>query len=305
MSNLTVIILTFNEEIHIKRCIDCLEGLNSRIIVVDSFSTDQTCDIALELGAEVYKNIFVNQAQQFQWAMENCGISSEWVLRVDADETIDEKLSKNISLFIHEDGRGFNGAIFNRKHIFLGRWIKYGGRYPLPMLRLFRVGAAHIEQRWMDEHIVLDVGVSCVLDGGFEDNNLNSVSWFIDKHNKYATREMVDIMLKSCSEKKDSEITSATSYSIRMKRFFKEKIYLKMPYFVRPFLYFIFRYIFQLGFLDGRAGFSYHFMQGLWYRCLVDVKCIEVEIAWRSCSCDQEKITVLEAISGFKLRDRT
>ncbi|MDO6712877.1 glycosyltransferase family 2 protein [Aliiglaciecola sp. 2_MG-2023] len=300
-NNLTVIILTFNEKIHIKRCIESVSKLSNDILVIDSYSTDETCDLATSCGAKVFQNPFVNQAQQFQWAMDNCGIDSTWVLRLDADETLDDEMIQNIREFIANDGYGHNAGILNRKHIFLGKWVKHGGRYPLPMLRLFKRGTAHVEQRWMDEHIVLDKGTAKVIEGGFEDNNINSVSWFIDKHNKYATREMVDIMLKRLQPESATEITENTGLAIRFKRFLKESVYMKLPYFVRPFLYFNFRYFIQLGFLDGARGFAYHFMQAFWYRALVDLKCIEVERLWSDCTDDTSKIAILEQYSGYQL----
>lgn len=299
---LSIVVLTFNESIHIQRCVESLFGLGARIVVVDSYSTDGTQKMAEMLGADVFENPFVNQAQQFQWAMDHCNVDSEWVLRLDADEVIDDELVRNIQDFTANDGYGHNGAIFHRKHIFLGKWIRHGGRYPLPMLRLFRRGFAHIEQRWMDEHIVLDRGASRVLKGGFEDNNINSVGWFVDKHNKYATREMVDIMMKRLSNDVAEGITHGTGYSIKFKRFIKENMYNKLPYFVRPTLYFLYRYFIQLGFLDGAKGFAYHFMQGFWYRALVDLKCMEVERLMAGCSSNDEKIEVLEKYSGYKLK---
>ena len=300
---LAIIVLTYNENLHIARCIDAARGLDARVLIIDSFSTDETCKIAESMGAEVFQNPFINQAQQFQWAMDNCNVESEWVLRLDADETIDQELVSNINAFIVKNGHGHNGAIFHRKHIFLGKWVKYGGRYPLPMLRLFRNGYAHVEQRWMDEHIVLDNGTSTILKGEFADDNLNSVSWFIDKHNKYATREMVDIMLKRLRPSQDSKITQATSLPIKIKRFLKQSVYMKLPYFVRPFIYFNFRYILQLGFLDGGRGFAYHFMQAFWYRALVDLKCIEVEREWKSSMSLTDKVSILEKYSGYNLRE--
>ena len=303
MTNLSIIILTFNEELHIERAISCLNALSCRVVVLDSYSTDKTCDLALKKGAEVFQNKFVNHAKQFQWAIDNIKLESEWVLRLDADETLDLELIHNIQKFIENDGFGHNGAIFHRKHIFLGKWVKYGGRYPLPMLRLFKRDKAHIEQRWMDEHIVLDEGTSTVLRGDFSDNNLNSVTWFIDKHNKYATREMVDIMLKRLFPHADGKITKNSSFIIRFKRFLKQSIYMKLPYFMRPFFYFCFRYFIQLGFLDGASGFAYHFMQAFWYRTLVDLKCLEVDKLWDDCSNDEQKLKVLEKISGYSLAE--
>lgn len=305
MIDLTLIILTFNEELHLKRCIESVKNLNLRVVVVDSYSTDETKNIARQCGADFYQNAFVNQAQQFQWAMDNCQIDSQWVLRLDADEYINDELSASIERFIVNDGYGNNAAIFNRKHIFLGKWVRFGGRYPLPMIRLFKNGTAHIEQRWMDEHIVLDSGTSIVLEGGFFDDNLNSVSWFIDKHNKYATREVVDITLKKISPELSSNISQATGFKIKFKRALKQNIYLKLPYFIRPLLYFLFRYFFQLGFLDGSRGFAYHFLQAFWYRALVDLKCLELEQKLQLCKNKGDKLRVLEEFSGYKLsRDK-
>jgi glycosyltransferase involved in cell wall biosynthesis len=300
-TTLSIIILTFNESLHIERCISSCSNLNARIIVVDSLSTDSTCALAENLGAEVFQNPFISQAQQFQWAMDNCNVNTDWVLRLDADETIDDELVQNINTFINSDGFDNNGAIFHRKHIFLGKWVRFGGRYPLAMLRLFRNGKAHVEQRWMDEHIVLDEGNSTLLKGGFEDNNLNSVSWFIDKHNKYATREMLDVMLKKHGFSADNSISEGTGLAIRLKRFLKQSIYMNLPYFVRPFLYFNYRYFLQLGFLDGARGFAYHFMQGFWYRALVDLKCLEVERELSKVTSTNEKIKILEQFTGYKL----
>jgi glycosyltransferase involved in cell wall biosynthesis len=290
--------------LHIERAISCLNTLLCRVVVVDSYSTDQTCDLALKMGTEVFQNKFVNHAKQFQWAIDNIQLESEWVLRLDADETLDLELIHNIKEFIQNDGFKHNGAIFNRKHLFLGKWIRFGGRYPLPMLRLFRKGKAHVEQRWMDEHIVLDDGTATVLKGGFSDDNLNSISWFIDKHNKYATREMIDIMLKKIHPTSDSKITKKTGLKIKIKRFLKQYVYMKLPYFMRPAFYFLFRYFVQLGLLDGTRGFAYHFMQGFWYRALVDLKCMEIEQLWNGCKTKEEKLLILENFTGYKLMDR-
>lgn len=300
--NLAVIILTFNEEIHIGRLLRTLENMNVRVFVIDSYSSDSTLDICSYFNfVEVLQNKFINQSQQFQWAMDNCDIEENWVLRLDADELIEEDLIDNIRLFLNNDGYGHNGAVLERKHIFMGKWVKHGGRYPVHIMRLFRKGTAHVEQRWMDEHIVLDSGTSVVLKGGFSDDNLNSISWFIDKHNKYATREMVDIKLKQLDPSSDSKISDSTGVPILLKRFLKQNLYMKLPYFVRPILYFLYRFFIQLGFLDGARGFAYHFMQGLWYRALVDLKCLEVDLAWRQCSSVEEKYQILEELTGYNL----
>ena len=85
MLDLSVIILAYNEERHIARSIDNAKRIAKQVYVVDSYSTDKTCDIARERGAIVLQNKYVNQAQQFIWAMENCSVKTEWTMRLDAD----------------------------------------------------------------------------------------------------------------------------------------------------------------------------------------------------------------------------
>ncbi len=304
MSQITCVILTFNESLHIARAIENAKKVATRVIVVDSYSTDSTINISKELRVDVFQNKFISQAQQFEWAMQNCNIQSEWILRLDADETFDAVLADNIKNFILNQTT-YNGAIFHRKHYFLNKWVKRGGRYPLPMLRLFRKGTAHIEQKWMDEHIVLDTGESKLLKGEFVDDNLNNVSWFVDKHNKYATREVIDIYIKKLLPKHNVSITEGTGVSIRAKRFLKNNIYMKLPLFLRPFLYFIFRYFIQLGFLDGYRGFAYHFLQGFWYRVLVDIKYLEIAIEIEKVKAEtvSDKLAVIESFTNYDLSE--
>ncbi len=233
-NKITAVILTYNEQVHVSRCIKSIAPIVDRVVIVDSYSSDKTKELSTNLGGDFYQNAFVNQAQQFQWAMDNCNIQTEWVMRLDADEYIDGELTRSILDFVASADGDCNGAILNRRHVFLGKWVRFGGRYPLPMLRLFRKGTAHIEQKWMDEHIVLDSGYSVELKGGFYDDNLNSVSWFIDKHNKYATREMIDIMLRKIHSASDSTMTPNTGLKIRLKRLLKERVYQRLPYFLRP-----------------------------------------------------------------------
>lgn len=300
--NLTVIILTYNEELHIERCIQSLSPFAKQIFIVDSFSTDKTVEIAEELGAMVFTNPWVNYAEQFQWGLDHCPIETEWVMRMDADEYIEQPLIDEIVDKLPLLGADVSGVNLKRKHHFLGRWIKHGDRYPLVLLRIWRHGTAQIEQRWMDEHIVLNKGESVTFDGDFVDDNLNTVAWFIDKHNKYASREMVDIINhKHALFGVDESIQQSDAVQAKIKRFLKEKIYNQLPVFVRPTLYFIYRYFIRFGFLDGKEGFAYHFMQGFWYRCLVDLNVLEAERLLKGVESKEDKVAVLSKLTGLKL----
>lgn len=276
--DLTAIILTFNETLHIERCITRLKTVCREVIVVDSFSTDRTVDIARSLGATVLQNGWVNHAHQFNWALDHATISTQWVIRVDADEYLDSGLEALAALDTATPD--ITGFYLNRKYVFLGQWIRHGAMYPVQTLRIFRVGQGRVEQRWMDEHIVLASGQAASLHIDLVDDNLNPVSWWIQKHNGYATLEMLEAMnLKYGFMPRDERLqqTGATRSQAGMKRWIKERLYSRLPLFLRPFLYFLYRYVIRLGFLDGRKGLAFHFMQGFWYRALVDLKVLEAE----------------------------
>jgi glycosyltransferase involved in cell wall biosynthesis len=300
--DISVIILTFNEELHIERCIKNLQPIARQIFIVDSFSTDKTVPLCKALGASVFQRAWKNYADQFQWGLDNCPIQTSWVMRMDADEYLESRLIDEIISQFPTLSNDINGIYLKRKHHFLGRWIRHGDRYPLLLLRIWKNGQAHIENRWMDEHVVLHAGNSVVFDGDFVDDNLNTVEWFIEKHNRYASREMVDILNhKYQLFARDESIDESQTGQAKIKRFVKETFYNKLPLFVRPVLYFFYRYILRLGFLDGLEGFGYHFMQGFWYRCLVDLKCLEAERALAAAVSKEEKIARLVKLTGLKL----
>jgi glycosyltransferase involved in cell wall biosynthesis len=300
--DISVIILTFNEELHIERSIKNLQPIAKNIFIVDSFSTDKTVQIAETLGAKVFQRSWKNYADQFQWGLDNCPIKTTWVMRMDADEYLEPHLIEEIIRKFPTLPEDINGIFLKRKHHFLGRWIKHGDRYPLILLRIWKTGQAHIENRWMDEHIVLDSGNSVNFDGDFVDDNLNTVEWFIEKHNRYASREMVDILNQKYQLfSQDESIATTETGQAKIKRFIKESLYNKLPLFVRPVLYFFYRYILRFGFLDGKEGFAYHLMQGLWYRCLVDLKCLEAEKIIVGVESKKEKVERLIELTRLKL----
>lgn len=272
--DITVVILTLNEELHIRRVIESALAVTDRIIIVDSFSTDQTITIAKSLGAAVFQHAFVNQAQQFQWAMENCQVQTAWTLRLDADEFLTPELVDEMKSRVPVLDPSVSGVFIKRRVFFLGRWIRYGGYYPIKLLRLWRTGHARIEQRWMDEHTYLVQGTAIEFQHDMVDDNLNNLSWWTEKHNAYSTREAIDILSRKESGKEHAgeSIHHFGDNQASRKRWYKQNLYLRMPLFIRCLLYYLFRYWIRLGFLDGRQGLVFHFLQALWYRMLVDAK---------------------------------
>ena len=174
---ITAIILTFNESQHIERCLHSIVPHVQRVVVIDSNSTDNTCELAASAGADVLRNNWTNHATQFNWGLDNANIETPWVFRLDADEIVTKELAAVLAGTCSSASEVTAGFTVNRQIHFLGRWVRHGSIYPLRMLRLFRFGRGRCEQRWMDEHIVVKGEVEH-LDADIIDDNLNSLSWW-------------------------------------------------------------------------------------------------------------------------------
>lgn len=274
---LTIIILTYNEEKHIERCIESLKELKGNIVVVDSYSDDKTVELAELKGAKVIQNKWTNHSRQFNWALTQIDGDTDWVFRIDADEIITPELSNEISSKLSKLNSHINGIFINRIIYFQGSKIRYGGLYPIRILRIFRFGFGKCENRWMDEHIKVS-GSTINLKNNLIDNNLNSLSWWIDKHNIYSSKEAIDSLnLEYKFMNSDSIAHLNNSSATARKRWVKEKFYSKLPLGIRSFFYFTYRYFILIGFLDGKNGAVFHYLQGFWYRYLVDLKIKEVK----------------------------
>lgn len=273
----SVIILTYNEQLHIERCIKSLKPFVKDVFIVDSFSSDDTIELCKSLGAIIYQNKWTTYATQFQWGLDNCPIDTKWVMRMDADEYVTPELAKEIQTRLSGLDDNVTGIILKRQVHFINKWIRYGGYYPIKLLRIWRNGVGNVEQRWMDEHIKLSHGETIEFKHDIVDDNFNNLSWWTTKHNNYATREAVDLLNKKYHFFEEDSINKSGKQQDQKKRWYKDNFYAKSPLFLRAFAYFLFRYIFQLGFLDGKKGLIWHFLQGFWYRFLVDAKIYQIE----------------------------
>lgn len=276
---LTVIVLTFDEEMNLDACLRSVHGWVEDIIIVDSHSTDRTLDIAKQYGCRIYDRDFKNQADQLNWALREVPINTEWVMRLDADEYVTVDLKNEITNKLSGLDPDIAGLYVKRRVYFMGKWIKYGGYYPTRLLRIWRKGRCMCEERWMDEHMKLIEGRAVHLKHDIVDDNKKSLHWWIGKHNSYATREAIEMLNLRYGFMKYDKIEPKlfTGTQEQRKRWLKVNLYSRMPLFIRPFAYFIYRYFVKLGFLDGREGLIWHFMQGFWYRFLVDAKILEIK----------------------------
>jgi len=281
MLDITTIILTYNEEIHIKRCLENVCIFSKKVYVVDSPSTDRTVEICgafpnVEVVVHKYPG---NQAEQFNWALDNLKVDTEWVLRVDADEYLTPELITELEHKLPVLPPSVSAVVLPLGRAFMGRRLRHGIVNGVKMIRLFRLGKARYEQRLMDEHLQVSEGATLTFENPFVDDNRLPLRLFIDKHNNYSSREAA-VLLDAEYSLTDSgnEIDAEFAEEVANKRAQKAK-YAKMPLFWRAIGYFFYRYVVKLGFLDGKEGFCWDFFQGLWYRMLVDAKVFECKKA--------------------------
>ena len=270
----SVIVLAYNEERNLPDCLNSLTGLNCDIFVVDSGSTDRTREIALAAGAKLAEHSFENYAAQRNWAQQNLPIETDWLLHLDADERLTAELRGEIAaLFAPQNSRRLaraDGFMLRKRTIFLGRWIKHGAHYPSYHLRLFRKTAGGCEARLYDQHFVVN-GRSETLKHDYLDVLCADLDTWLARHLHWADLEARELMGRRAHDNSRQVRANLFGNPIERKRWLRNGVYNRSPLFVRALLYWFYRYVIRLGFLDGKEGFIFHFLQGLWFRLLVDI----------------------------------
>ena len=294
-STLSVIILTYNERLHIQRSIASVAPLAKEIFVVDCHSSDGTQALAREAGATVVEHDWPgNQAEQLNWALASLPITGDWVLRLDADEYLTLPLQNEIAEKLDSLPESTCAVLLLLRHThFMSYRLRFGGP-PLRILRLWRRGTAVCEERLMDERMTLLRGETVSFNETFVDDNLNDLTWWTQKHLNYAWREAAVALLGS------GEQSSLSGTPPRRSRRTK-RLYYRLPVFWRATAYFLYRYLFRLGFLDGKGGFLWHFFQAWWYRALVDADILELQAVITRSKGDAATIRAFLESKGVRL----
>ena len=273
------IILTFNEEIHLPRLLHSIQGLHAPVFILDSGSTDRTVEIANAFGASVDTHPFENHPKQWHYALTHFHVNTPWTICLDADQVVLPELYEKLYHFKDENISGdVDGIYFNRKNYFKGRWIKHGGYFPKYMLKMFRTGKGYSDIDENMDHRFVVVGKTIIWkDGYLKEENLkeNKISYWINKHNRYSDLVAQEEIEREMGLRK--QVVQPRLYGTPDERVaYQKNIWWSLPLFLRPFLYFLYRYVIRLGFLDGRVGLIFHVLQGFWFRFLVDVKIWEL-----------------------------
>jgi glycosyltransferase involved in cell wall biosynthesis len=279
MTYYSFIILTYNEEIHLGRLLNSIKELEAPVFVLDSGSTDDTLKIADEYGSIVKTNPFENHPKQWDYALNNFDIKTEWIIGLDADQYLSDELLFRLKNFSSEEiGKEINGIYFNRKNYFKGRWIKHGGYFPKYLLKMFRTGTGHSDLNENMDHRFIVKGKTVIWkDGYLIEENLkeNNLSFWIDKHNRYSNlvaKEEIERRNKLRVQSVKPKLFGSPDEKIALYK----KFWWSLPLFVRPFIYFFYRYFIRMGFLDGKEGFIFHYLQAFWFRFVVDAKIREM-----------------------------
>ena len=272
MLPISVIILTYNEEKNIEECLKSVHGFFDEIFIVDSYSTDNTIEICKKYTDKIYQREFEDYSSQRNWGFNNLPIKTEWILNLDADHRVTKELLDELyKIYSHKIEEDIKGFLISRRTIFMGKWIRYGAHYPVYHAVLFKKGFGKCEKRLYDQHFIIEGKVK-KLKGDIIDIVSDSIDKFIFKHIKWAELEAQEQLLK-----RHSEIKPYLFGNPIQKRRLYRNFYNKMPLFIRPFLYFFYRYFIRLGFLDGIEGLIFHFLHALWYRFLIDVKIYQLK----------------------------
>jgi glycosyltransferase involved in cell wall biosynthesis len=263
------VILTFNSESIIRETISQASKVKADILVIDSGSTDKTLDIVKSFkSCLLLERDFKNYSDQRNWSILLSKDKYEWQLHLDADEVLDEISISDINSKL--DYTDLDAFMIKRRDYFLGRMMRFSGLNPWH-LRLFKSDYVRCEDRLYDQHFVSvkDCKVGG-LKGFMHDKNALSISEWIARHNRWSSMEAQQIF----TDYGHGENLLQPNFfgCARERTRFYKSLYYKLPRVIRAFFYFLYRYFFRLGFLDGIEGLYFSLLQGLWFRLLIDIK---------------------------------
>ncbi len=263
MLDVSIMIPTLNESLHLKRLLPLLKKLNIPFFVLDSYSSDDTTSLAKRFGGKVIQGQWQTFSEKLNFGLEKNPYRSRWIIRIDADEYFDQNFIKFLkSEAIKNIADDVDGIYINRKLYFMGQWMKYGGIYPGKIIRIMRPGRVSFEHKILDEHV--EVKNFEVIDIDIIDNPLYDLTHWLQKHIRYAEAYRYGYFSKKFS----SRVVPKKGQS-RFKAFL-QNTFLKSPPFLRCFMYWLYRYFIKCGFLDGMRGLIFITLQAFFYRFLID-----------------------------------
>jgi len=276
---LTVLVTTRNEEANIERSLASVHGFADQVLVIDSESEDRTVEIARRCADQVV-NLPYEHGRIipwiFQWGLDNLPIRNEWVLILEADQALTPALRTELAALFARPEIREDGFYIRRRQIFRGKPLRFGGYGGKVLLKLFRRGRGTLDPVEQDTRVYVRGAVGR-LRAPLEENNRkeDAILFYLQKHLRYAeafAREELERRRRHLPWKLKPRLFGTPDERV----LWLKTRYYRMPLYARPVLYFLYRYFLLLGFLDGKAGFLFHFLQAFWFRLVVDVRLEEL-----------------------------
>ncbi|HVT58078.1 MAG TPA: glycosyltransferase family 2 protein [Thermoanaerobaculia bacterium] len=276
---LTVLAVTRNEELNIERCLSSVHGFADQIFVIDSESADRTLEIARRFANEV-RELPYEHARIipwiFQWGLDNLPIRNEWVLILEADQALAPELRREIAALLCRPLVAEDGFYIRRRQVFRGRPIRFGGYGGKHLLKLFRRSRAELDPREQDTRVYVRGAVGRLKSPLVEWNRKeDSILFYLEKHLRYA-EAFAREELERRREPGAWKLTPRPFGTSDERTLWLKSGYYRLPLYLRPALYFAYRYFLRLGVLDGKNGFVFHFLQAFWFRLVVDIRLEEL-----------------------------
>lgn len=279
MIPVSVILTTRNEEANLECTLDAIAGFVDEIFVIDSESADATVDIARRHGAQV-ANLPYEHGRIipwiYQWGLDNLPLRNEWVLILEADQRPDEALKRSLQQLFARREIDECGFYVRRRQVFRGRHLRFGGYGSKWMLKLFRKGAGELDPKEQDTRVYVRERTA-KLEGNLMEENAKEeqILFYLEKHLRYAdafAREELARRRRGIEWRLKPRLMGTPDE----RTLWLKSAYYRMPLYVRPFFYFLYRYFILLGFLDGKQGFVFHFFQAFWFRLVIDIRLEEM-----------------------------
>jgi glycosyltransferase involved in cell wall biosynthesis len=270
----SAVVLTRDEELNLPTCLASMTDLVDQIFVVDSGSTDSTRQIAAAAGAIVITHDFTGHSAQWQWALSQLPLQHDWVLGLDADQRLTPQLAAELRELFRTGGTaGFDGFYIARRNIFRGKWIRWGGYYPKRFIKLFRRDRlVHESADLLDHHFRVQGKAGMLQHDLIEENRKeDNIDFWVQKHLRYAELLALEEARRRAGIA-PTTVQPALFGNPDERAEWQKKTWTLLPRFVRAPAYFLWRYLFRLGFLDGKQGFAFHFLHAFWFRLITDLK---------------------------------
>jgi len=274
-SNIEVVMIVRDEEVNVPHSIGSVIGWADRVWVVDSGSTDRTCEIARTLGAEVVSREWLGYARQKNWAIDTLAIEAPWILILDADESVTPELREQLLAIAARPVAEVQESAFhiNRFFVFLGGVIRHCGYYPSWNVRFFKRGRARYEEREVHEHMVADGPVGFV-HADLEHNDRRPLEHHIAKHNRYSSMEARAIFAERSSVSQGLPARFLGG-PLERRRWIKRYVYPRLP--AKFAFRFLWMYLLKLGFLDGVTGWRFCLFISA-YELQIEQKLVELRL---------------------------